>query len=190
MKNHADFVPDFSDISPDFRGDKSDSQVLRKILPHEATPEAIKLFARHAWKLTDYAYWFGLSTLWVSYTGWSDIELWKRLFSSKRSGRETSLMKPSEWGAFQSLPDPLTLYRAHRPGEQDWISYTISPGKAAEFAVRRQVNTISEYRVAKADALCLFLRRQEYEVIVLDRTKAELLREIEVVVGPVVQVID
>lgn len=169
------------DVSPDFRWDKQDVKVIEKILPLEGTPEAITAFCRHAYKLTDYAYWFLLSTLWVSYTGWSDLELWKRLFSSTRGGRETSIMKPSELGVFRTLANPLTLYRAHRPNENDWISYTLFAEKAAEFAARRGVDEVKVYRVAKEDALSLFLRRGEFEVLVLDKSKAECLTTIQVV---------
>lgn len=171
------------DISPDFSWNKKDLQTINKILPHEATPEAIKLLARYAWRLTDYGYWFLLSTLWVSYCGWSDLEEWKRLFASARPNRETSIMKPSELAVFRSLGESLTVFRAHRPGEQDWMSYTLSPVEAAKFARRRDVDKVSEYRVAKSDIICFFMRRGEHEVLVLDRTQAEFIREIPVVVS-------
>lgn len=61
---------DVDNVSPDFRWNKKDLQTIKKVLPHEATPEAIKVFARYAWRLTDYGYWFLLSTLWVSYCRW------------------------------------------------------------------------------------------------------------------------
>lgn len=168
------------DISPDFQWNKKDWQTIQKVLPHEATPEAVRAFARYAYRLSDYGYWFLLSTLWVSYTGWSDLELWKQLFSSSGGSRTTSIMKPSELNVFRSLGDQLTLYRAHRSEERDWISYTLVPVKAAEFAARRGVDYVKEYRVAKADAMCLFLRRGEFEVLVLDKAKAELVREVTV----------
>jgi len=41
---------------------------------------------------------------------------------------------------------------------------------------------VSRYRFKKADALCLFLRRQETEVLLLDRTRAEMVSVIDVVV--------
>lgn len=52
--------------------------------------------------------------------------------------------------------------------------------KAAEFAARRGVDQVKEYRAAKVDALCLFLRRGEFEVLVLDRAKAEFVRAVTV----------
>jgi len=168
------------DISPNFQWNKKDWQTIQKVLPHEATPEAVRAFARYAYRLSDYGYWFLLSTLWVSYTGWSDLELWKQLFSSSRGGRTTSIMKPSELNVFRSLGDQLTLYRAHRSEETDWISYTLVPVKAAEFAARRGVAQVKEYRVAKVDAMCLFLRRGEFEVLVLDKAKAEFVQEVTV----------
>lgn len=169
------------DVSPDFRYNRTDEATIKKILPFEATPDAIRVFARYEWRLSDYAYWFMLGTLWVSYTGWSELRDWIALFSSSRPNRETSLMKPSELAAFRKLPDPLTLYRAHRPNETQWISYALIPEKAAEFAARRNVGELSEYRVAKNDVLALFLRRGEYEVLVLDQQRTEFVRRVPVV---------
>jgi len=172
-----------TDVSPDFRWNKKDLQTIKKIMPHEATPEAIKLFSRYAYRLTDYGYWFLLSTLWVSYCGWSDLEEWKRMFSSVRPNRETSIMKPSELDVLRTLDEPLTVFRAHRPDETDWISYTLFPQEAAKFARKRGVDTVSEYQITKAAVCALFLRRGEFEVLVLDKTKAAIIREIPVVVS-------
>lgn len=171
-----------NDISPDFRPNKKDAALGKALLQYEATPEAIKFFDRNAYKFTDYGYWFFLSTLWVSYTGWSDLETWKRLFSSDRPRRQTSIMKPSELARLNTLQDPLIVYRAHRPDETDWIAYTLVPEKAAEFAVKRGVQEIKRYTVAKGDVLALFLRRGEFEVIVLDKTKPIFQDVLKVVV--------
>lgn len=170
------------DISPDFKWNKKDLQTINKILPHEGTPEAIKMFARYNWRLTDYAYWFLLSTLWVSYCGYSDLDEWKKMFASTKPNRKTSVMKPSELGMFKHLAEPLTVYRAHRPGEQDWISYSLFGHEAAKFARRRGVDKVSEYQVSKFDCVALFLRRGEFEILVLDKTRAKLIREIPVVI--------
>lgn len=174
-------APEARDISPDFRYSRTDEQTIKKILPYEATPEAIKLFARYEYRLSDYAYWFLLSTLWVSYTGWSDLEVWKRLFSSNRANRETSIMKPSELRVFRALPDRFSVFRAHRPEEKDWIAYTLSTDAVARFAVKRNVQQVTEYQASKADALCLFLRRGESEVLVLDKTKAEFVTHVPLI---------
>ena len=171
------------DVSPDFRYNKQDTKTLAKILPYEGTGEAVKVFTRYAYRLSDYGYWFMLSTLWVSYTGWSDLEQWKALFRSTRANRQTSIMKPSEVDFLFVLPPTLLVYRAHRPDETDWISYTISPEKAAQFAAHRGVDQVKEYLVDKEDVLALFLRRGEFEVLVLDQSKAVLVRQLQVVRG-------
>lgn len=155
---------------------------MRKLLPLAETPEAIRYFDRHAWKLSNYGYWFTLSTLWVSYTGWSELETWKKCFSADRPGRETSIMKPSELAAFRALPDPITAYRAHRPGETDWIAYTTDPKKAAFFAKKRGVEKVSVYRIPKSSALCYFLRRGENEILVLDKSAPEFVMEAKIIV--------
>ncbi len=153
---------------------------MRQLLPLEVTPEAIKFFVRHSWKLTDYGYWFFLSTLWVSYTGWSNLGQWRLLFSSDRPKRHTSIMKPSEVLALAKLPPIVTAFRAHRPGEKDWIAYTISPERAAFFAKTRGVEEVSEYRIPLEDILCLFLRRGEFEVLVLDQSRIEFVRKVKI----------
>lgn len=170
----------FEDISPNFRPSKGDSEVAVRLIRHEATPRAIRIFSNECHRLSDYGYWFFLSTLWVSYSGWSDLALWKRLFSSDRPGRETGLMKPSEVTFWRQLPEQFHAYRAHRPGEADWISYALDPHKATEFALRRGVSEISEYLINKGDALGLFLRRGETEVIVLDKSRVTFVRRITV----------
>jgi hypothetical protein len=172
-----------SDISEDFRPNKRDSQMIQRILVHEGTPEAIRVFARYAYRFSDYAYWFVLGTLWVSYTGWSDLAEWKRLFAATRPGRETGLMKPSELAVYRRLPEPLLVYRAHRPGEQEWISYTLSPETAGLFARNRDVDQVMAYLVRRRQAIvALFLRRGEYEVLVLHHHEVEPVREVPVVV--------
>ena len=169
------------DISPDFKPSRLDSEIIAKILPHAKTGKAIRVFNNVHRPLSDYGYWFTLSALWVDYTGWSELELWKRLFRSPRPNRETSIMKPSELTAFRNLPEELRVYRAHRTGESDWISFTLSLERAVMFARLRKVNVIHEYRMPKASALCLFLRRGEDEVLTLEKEAASPVREFEIV---------
>lgn len=163
------------DISPDFVWNAEDARIFAQLIDREATPQAIRFFARHHRHMTDYGFWFALSTLWVSYTGWSDINLWRRLFSSDRPRRETSLMKPSELQVFRELPDTLTVYRAHRPKETDWIAYTLDRTVAERLATERH-GPIRAYHVAKTDVLALFLRRGEQEVLILDPRCVELVK--------------
>lgn len=171
----------FDDVSERFVFNEQDSKLLRRIIRHEATPMAILEFARKCRRLSDYAYWFTLGTLWVNYTGHSDLNLWKRLFSSSRPGREDSLMKPSELTLFHDFPDRIICYRAHRPGEKDWIAYTFNPDKAGLFASLRNVNTVTEYIVEKHDVLAMFTRRGEAEVLVLDKNRVAKVRDVPVI---------
>ncbi|MFT9496350.1 hypothetical protein [Anaerosolibacter sp.] len=170
----------FEDISPNFEWNPVDANIAKRLIDLEETPEAIQYFSRVCHKLTDYAYWFLLSTLWVSYTGFTDINLWKKLFSEKRPYRLTSIMKPSELKAFQNLPKRITIYRAHRPNETDWIAYTLDFDIAKRFARERQVNIITEYRIKKADVTALFLRRGENEIIALDKSKIQFIKEYKI----------
>lgn len=171
------------DISPQFRWNPKDAAIARELLKYEATPQAVIRFSQLCDALTDYSYWFLLGTLWVGYTGWSDLQLWKRLFSSRRPNRELSLMKPSELAIFRRLPDKLTVYRAHRPGETDWIAYTLDPQIAGRFARERGVDAVSEYTLRRRDVTALFLRRSEAEVLMLNSEWARKRAVIPVIVG-------
>jgi hypothetical protein len=171
------------DISPKFQWNLKGALVAENIIRLTETPEAIRYFASVCDDLKDYDYWFLLSTLWVSYSGGSDLALWKKLFSSGRKNREKSIMKPSELNKFKHLPWFVTIYRAHRPGETDWIAYTLDPLIAARFARERGVDKVMEYRVKKRDILALFTRRGEDEVLVLDKSKVNISWEIMVING-------
>lgn len=168
------------DVSPDFVPDRLSSEVVKRVIRFEGTPKAIQIFAAEQHKLTDYWYWFTLSTCWVSYSGWYELAKWRALFESPRPNRKTSIMKPSELQAFSALPDRLAVYRAHRPGEKDWISYTLSLSRAAMFAEKRGVTEVSLYHIEKADCIALFLRRFEFEVLMLDPTRAKSLGPVRI----------
>lgn len=170
-----------SDISPDFKYNRKDAKIMREIIKFEGKPHAIQRFARDCDGLTDYGYWFLLGTLWVSYTGWSSLKLWRKLFASDRPRRDTSLMKPSELRAFRELPDEVPCFRAHRPGEEDWLSYTLSIERAVMFAQQRGVEQVTRYLVPKREALCLFLRRGEFEVLALEPGVAKRVGVVEIV---------
>jgi hypothetical protein len=155
-----------------------DSSIAKNILKFEGTPRAITYFAEVCDKLSDYSYWFILGTLWVSYSGWSDLQLWRDLFSSDRPKRKSSIMKPSELAAFESLPYEIIAYRAHRPHETDWISYTLDIDVAKWFASERGVREVSQYKLRKRDVISLFLRRGEQELIMLTPEKAKYVQTI------------
>ncbi|TGJ99818.1 hypothetical protein EHO57_13725 [Leptospira langatensis] len=164
------------DISADFKYNPKDAYYAKKLLKYEGKPEAILYLDSIAGNLSDYAYWFCLSTQWVSYTGWSELETWKRLFDSTRPSKQTSLMKPSELCVLARFANEISIYRAHRPGETDWIAYTINPEVALRFCQERGADEYAEYIVRKEDITALFLRRKEFEIIVTDRSKANFVR--------------
>ncbi|MCY9861455.1 hypothetical protein OTK49_02840 [Vibrio coralliirubri] len=161
---------------------ESDSRIGRILIKHEGTGKAIREFDKNKKYLTDYAYWFYLSSCWVSYSGYSDLRLWRQLFSSSRPNRRLCIMKPQEIVQLALLPDMLTIYRAKRDGEKDCIAYTLNPEIAANMALQRNVNCVHQYSAKKEDVLALFMRRGEEEVIILDKSRVHLLSVIPVVV--------
>jgi hypothetical protein len=164
-----------NDIAGNYKYNAHDAKIALEILKYEGTPEAIVYFSKHCDSLTDYNYWFILSTLWVSYSGHSDLNLWKRLFGSDRPRRGISIMKPSERKAFRRLPYFITVYRAHRRSESDWIAYTTDKQTAFRFARERRINEIAEYVLKKRDVIGYFSRRGESEIIMLDPQKLKFI---------------
>lgn len=164
------------DISPDWKGSTdAERSALDFVLEVEGTPLAIQRFAQVQSLLGDYWYWFTLGTLWVSYSGWSDLELWRQLFRAGRRRRNSSIMKPSEWEAFRALPETITAYRSHRPTETDWISYTLDPELADRWTGQRGGHT-QEYWIKKEHCIALFLRRGESEILMLNPRKARAVQ--------------
>lgn len=173
--------PEGPDISPAFAWNRMDAEIAAKLVKIDDSPRAIKCFRNNRQYLSNYAFWFYLSTLWVQRTEGTDLEEWKRYFSSDRPDRDRCIMKPSELRALSALPDVITAYRAHRPGETDWIAYSTSIDAAARFAIQRGVRELSQYSIQKADVLAYFTRRKENELIVLDKARAVMVGTIKIV---------
>ncbi|UKA04971.1 hypothetical protein [Photobacterium damselae] len=168
------------DISPDYEFDYKSAKLIKKILKRSEDGNGIQAFVECKKKLNDYSYWFVLGTLWVDSTDGANISLWKSLFSSSRPNRDSSLMKPSELRFFKKLPAEITVYRAKRKAEEDWIAYTLDPSVAGKMAISRATDVVHEYKVKKRDVDAIFLRRGESEVLVLDNLKPTLVRTIDV----------
>lgn len=171
------------DISSDFKFNYYDAKVAKKIVRlmdiKQDASNAIKCFCKNKKKLSDYGYWFFLSTMWVKNTDNTNINLWIKLFSSNRDNRLTSIMKPSELIEFRKLPERISVYRAHGT-ESNWISYSLDYMVAVKFALRKGVREIKEYECFRRDVLALFLRRNEKEIIVLDKNKVRYVSTIRI----------
>lgn len=167
-------------ISTALKFSDADSKIIKSILEYEGSPEAILRFEELSEQLSDYVYWFLLSTLWVSYTGYTELSLWKRLFSSSRANKSISLMKPDELRELKKLPNKILAYRVHRKDETDWIAYTLDFDVALRFAKERETDEITVYKIKKNNILSLFLRRGEFEVLVLDKDRAQQVTTIKI----------
>lgn len=168
-------------ISKDWKGStRVERRIIQKIIKLEKTPKAIQYFAEKSSRLGDYWYWFMLGTLWVSYTEYTDLNLWRGLFQSKRPNRSTSLMKPDELESLNAFPEKFGIFRAHRKGETDWLSYTIFLETAIRFAAQYKPDYIAAYTLNKSDVSAYFTRRGEFEVLCLDKSRAQFVRNIPV----------
>lgn len=154
-------------LSTAYRFNKSDARIITNLITAEAEIQ-IDLFQKNSLQLSDYAYWYLLSTLYVNDSSIASVSTWKTLFQEKRPNRSISLMKPDELSEFKKLPNKLILYRAHSKDETDWISYTLNLETAIRFAKGKKVNEITEYRVKKNQCLALFLRREENEILCMN----------------------
>ncbi|MCJ7969033.1 MAG: hypothetical protein MUW51_08755 [Lactococcus lactis] len=71
------------------------------------------------------------------------------------------------------MPNKITVYRAHRQKEADWIAYTLDKNIADRFARERGTNEVTAYKVKKSDILAYFTRRGEEEIIIIDKAKVK-----------------
>lgn len=140
---------DLKDISPDFQPHRASNVVVSRIIRKAKTPQAVKAFATECHKLSDYWYWFVLGTLWVDYTGWSDLQLWKHLFSSNRPNRASSLMKPSELHVFNQLPEVITA--GPKGGGMAAVDVTLEAQTGESHAQGQVSNRINQHRDGRED---------------------------------------
>ena len=82
-------------------------------------------------------------------------------------------MKPDELSELRKLQNKLTVYRAHRENELDWIAYTLDKKIAERFARERGSSEVTTYKVKKSDILAYFTRRGEQEIIIIDNKKVK-----------------
>lgn len=153
------------DISRTFKPLEVDKKVALELIKNTdaqgvANEKAIHCFLAHKDVISDYAYWYFLSTIWVSTSSGLDIETWKKLFLSKRSNRIRCLMKPSEVAYYKRLPVLIKVYRAHKVKEHDWISYSKSLEVAVMFVGIKNANKIVEYRIPRKYIYAIFLRQK------------------------------
>lgn len=82
-------------------------------------------------------------------------------FSSNRGNKIIGSLKPDELSALKKLPNKLTVYRAHRDNELDWIVYTLDKKIVECFSRERASSEVTTYKVKKSDVLAYFTRREE-----------------------------
>ena len=78
-------------ISTSFKYNERDARLISIIMTTQSGKK-IEVFQELANQLSDYAYWFLLSTLWVKDSNYAPISVWKKLFSGKRRNKAISLM--------------------------------------------------------------------------------------------------
>lgn len=164
-------------VSTAYKYKESDAKLISRFLSIDLNHQ-MEYFLSVKNQLTDYSYWFLLSTMWVNDSSTALISTWKELFAAKRTNRKISIMKPDELAVFSQLPNKLKVYRAHSEKETDWLSYTLDLKTAVDFAKRKNTSEIVEYKVKKHDCLALFLKRKEAEILCMNKDLARKIRVI------------
>lgn len=160
---------ELKDISPDWTyTTEIERKIIENLIERAGTSSAIAYFSKHKHELSDYWYWFELGGLWVIDPDRKNLKLWKKLFKADRPNRATSLMKPSELYLFEKLPNQFPIYAASEGEIIGNISYTIDPKVAQRLAKEKKSSKIIEYMGSKKDAIALFLRHNNAEIIFLE----------------------
>lgn len=151
--------------------------LIYEIIRPDATQETI----RRDWRyyrdsLEPQNYWYVLSTLWIKDSRLFPLAEWREYFTAQKSHREY-LMCQTEQVMRRMLSRDVTAYRATLPGETDYFNYTLDYDVAELFSLRKRGSVIEAYHIPVGAIIALFLRRNEYEIIVMDR---ERIRSVEI----------
>lgn len=153
----------------------NDLKLFKYLVSHENNSKILITFAKNITKLSHYGYWRILSSLYIKGGYCIPLEVWKKMFTMPFDKRQKGLMNEEELKVFCSLPKQVKAYRIHKNNESDWISYTLSLNTALNFIEVYSEQCIyggtESCTINKDDILAYFARRNEQEIIVLDKTK-------------------
>ena len=146
-----------------------DSKIVKELTylfdVRDEKDKAVEVFFENKHRLSDPCFWEILRTMWIANGKMSNLEMFKRLFQSKRPFKYF-LMTIEEEAAFKALPDPVTAYRAPAKVNDVGISWTLS----REFVDRYAKHTgrdVIEQQFPKSRITAYFNRRGEQEIIIL-----------------------
>jgi hypothetical protein len=138
--------------------------------PYRVT--AFKFFT-DKYDVKDEDYWSLLKDVWTdSENIWQNKDLFKKLLSSKRKGKEY-FMDTDENNFFAQLPEEFIIYRGYHEGKnKKGFSYTLDKNIAEWFSVRftnskLYVPNVKEIVVKKKDVFAYINSREEKEIIYL-----------------------
>lgn len=148
----------------------SDSNWHQAVWLHER-PYRLDAFMQIEDDLDDDEYWSLLADIWIdSENIWQNLDQWRRLFESTRSG---SPMTEEEEAALAAMPDPVPVYRGGVEDANEYgLSWTTDRERAEWFAVRMtaddEVGVVLDGLVAKEHVAAYFTGRGESEIVVFD----------------------
>jgi len=126
---------------------------------------AVEVFFENKHRLSDPCFWEILRTLWIANGKMQNLDIFKRLFLSKRPFKYF-LMTIEEDAAFKALPDPVTAYRAPAKENDVGISWTLSREFVERYA-KHIGREVVERQFPKSVITAYFNRRGEQEIIIL-----------------------
>ncbi len=143
------------------------------VLSIHERPYRMDAFKKLQDQMTDAEFWKEVSWLWTdSENIWQNLKDWRRVWRSKRPGRET-VMDDDERAKLQSLPDVIEVFRGTYlwPWMDRGLSWTLDRDRAIWFAYRFKPEhaepSLISGKVRKKNVLAYFDGRSEQEIVML-----------------------
>jgi len=143
------------------------------ILGLHERPYRMQAFKSLQNEMTDAEFWSDVSWLWTdSENIWQHIADWRRVWRSKRPGRDT-VMDDDERAKLESLPDVIEVFRGTYvwPHMDRGLSWTLDRDKAVWFAYRYKPEHYSPWvvsgKIRKKNVIAYFDGRSEQEIVLL-----------------------
>lgn len=132
--------------------------------------KVFKLFLKNHHLLSTQRYWELLRTVWIVSGNLENVGMFKLLMTSTKNNKYC-FSTPEESKLLREMPEVFTVYRACDEINDGGISWTYSLEYAKKYKEAFGKKRILELDVKKSDVFALINRNQEFEIIVLPKTK-------------------
>ncbi len=146
-----------------------DSKIAKRLVAawddRQDKDEVFNIWLKEHNQLSDPRYWEMLKTVWILCGSVILAPIFRNFMKSPR-GYKSYFMTPEEKAYFDSLPDELTLYRAHNHADNG-IAYTLSLSYAVTYQKMYNKALMETRQVKKSECFAYINRNAESEIIVL-----------------------